>query len=69
MGSFYGEGRGEGIWVLYQGKRCWLSMISKKLFKDMKEKAINSGKLTFCIEKNGEDLSARLNQLELAESV
>jgi len=67
MGSLYGEGKGEGVWVLYKGKRCWLSDISQEIFKGMKKRETDLEDLTFSIEKDGEDFSAPLNQLELAE--
>jgi len=66
MGSFHGEGKGEGIWVLYKGKKCWLSSVSEEEFKNIKKGAIKPEELTFYLEKDGEDFSANLNQLELA---
>jgi len=65
MGSVYGEGNGEGVWVLYQEDRWWLSDISRKDFKDCKSGGAKG--LIFSIEKDGEDLSVPLDQLELAE--
>ena len=66
MGSFHGEGKGEGIWVLYKGKKYWLSSVSEEEFKDIKKRTIKPEELTFYLEKDGEDFSAKLNQLELA---
>ncbi len=66
MGSFYGEGKGEGVWTLYQGEKCWLSSISEEEFRNLKKRAVNPEKLTFYLEKNGDDFLARFDQLELA---
>lgn len=66
MGSVYGEGKGEGVWVFYQGEKCWLSNLSEEQFKDIKARAMNPEKLTFCLEKGGKDFLAQFDQLELA---
>lgn len=64
MGSVHGEGKGKGVWVLYQGEKYWLSEVEKKVFETFKEKEL---KLDFYIEKDGQRVSASLDQLELAE--
>jgi len=64
MGSVHGEGKGKGVWVLYQGEKYWLSEIEENVFKTFKEKEL---KLDFYIEKDGQRVSASLDQLELAE--
>lgn len=64
MGSLHGEGKGEGVWVLYKGERWWLSALSKEDFKNRKEMRIEA---EFLIEKEGKTLRVNIKELELAD--
>jgi hypothetical protein len=64
MGSFYGEGKGEGVWVVFQGEKWWLSALSKEDFRNRKKLKF---KAEFLIEKRGETHLVGIDEIKLAE--
>ena len=61
-------GKGKGIWAIYRGEKCWLSMVSKEEFKNRENMAEpRERELIILPKENGRGISVQLDQLALAE--